>query len=193
MDHPYCYPGTDVYRNKLDIRDNDALEKFERLESGNRMEMLPHDVRISADGYRDIHRYIFQNIYDWAGEYRTVTTGRTGPFCKAEFIDPEMDKRFEAINAEDNLRGLTPEQFAARAAEHACELNAIHPFLDGNGRTQRAFLQVLTEQAGHEIDLARIGSQAWNKASIESYHKLNYGPMRELIAGALVGRKEQAR
>src|SRR5258708_29018152 len=107
MDHPYCYPGTDVYRNKLDIRDNDALVKFERLESGNRMEMLPHVVPISADGYRDIHRYIFQNIYDWAGEYRTVTTGRTGPFCKAEFIDPEMEKRFEAIKAEDNLRVLT--------------------------------------------------------------------------------------
>src|ERR1700733_4021369 len=114
MDHPYCYPGTNVYRNKLDIRDSEALERFERLESANRMETLPRDISISAEGYCAVHRYIFQNVYDWAGKYRTVTTGRTGPFCKAEFIAAEMDKRFAAINAEDDLRGLTADQFAAR-------------------------------------------------------------------------------
>jgi cell filamentation protein len=64
------------------------------------------------------------------------------------------------INNEDNLRGLTREQFAARAAEHMCELNTIHPFLDGNGRTQRAFLEMLAKQAGHDIDLARIDPDA---------------------------------
>src|SRR5208282_5709473 len=128
MDHPYCYPGTDVYRNKENIRDRDELEVLERLATARRLETLPHNLPITVDGYREIHRYILQDVYDWAGEYRTVTTGRGGPFCKAEFIATEMDKRFAAINAEDNLRGLTPEQFAARAAEYSGELNAIHPF-----------------------------------------------------------------
>jgi len=132
MDHPYCYPGTDVYRNKENLRDKDELEAFERQHSADRLLTLPHDLPITVGGYREIHRYILQDVYDWAGEYRTVTTGRGGPFCKAEFIDAEMDMRFAAINAEDDLRGLTPAQFAARAAEHSCELNAIHPFLDGN-------------------------------------------------------------
>jgi cell filamentation protein len=100
-----------------------------------------------------------------------------------------MDKRFAAINAEDNLRGLTAEQFAARAAEHSCELNAIHPFLDGNGRTQRAFLEVLAKQAGHRIDLARINPEAWNEAAKVSYYAQDYGPMRDIIAGALVERE----
>jgi cell filamentation protein len=96
-----------------------------------------------------------------------------------------MEKRFAAINAENSLRGLTREQFAERAAEHICELNAIHPFLDGNGRTQRAFLQILGKQAGHEVDLARIDPERWNQASIESYYKQNYLPMLEVIRGIL--------
>jgi len=187
MDHPYCYPGTDVYRNKENLRDKDELEAFERQHSADRLLTRPHNLPLTVNGYREIHRYILQDVYDW--EYRTVTTGRGAPFCKAEFIDAEMNKRFAAINAEDNLRDLAPERFAARTAEHSCELNAIHPFLDGNGRTQRAFLELLAEQAGHRIDLARIDPEARNEAAKVSYHTQDYRPMRDIIGGALVERE----
>jgi cell filamentation protein, protein adenylyltransferase len=189
MQHPYCYPGTDVLRNKENIRDNDELERFERMATARRLETLPHDLPITVAGYREIHRYVLQDVYDWAGEYRTVDTGRTAPFCKAEFIGRHMDARFAAINAEDNLRGLAPELFAARAAEHICELNAIHCFLDGNGRTQRAFLEVLAAEAGHKIDLARIDPQTWNAASIAGFYTQDYRPMQKVIAGAFVERE----
>ena len=85
---------------------------------------LPHDLPITVAGYCEIHRYVFQDVYDWAGEYRTVDTGRTDPFCKAKYIARYMDLRFAAINAENNLHGLSPHQFAASAAEHISELNA---------------------------------------------------------------------
>ena len=138
--HPYCYPGSDVYRNKEDIRDKDDLEALERMLAARRLETLPHDLPITPAGYREIHRYMLQDLYDWAGEHRWVDTGRTGPFCKAEFIAAEMDKRFAAIIGENNLRGQGAATFAARAAEHISELNAIHPFLDGNGRALRALI-----------------------------------------------------
>jgi cell filamentation protein len=186
MDHPYCYPGTDVLRNKEDIRDRAELERFERMASARRLETLPHDLPITVDGFREIHRYMLQDVYDWAGEYRTVDTGRTGPFCLARFIGHNMDARFAAING--NLRGLSPDEFAARAAEHMCELNAIHCFLDGNGRTQRAFLELLAAEAGHDIDLARIDPGAWNAAAVAGYHAQDYRPMHKVIAGALVER-----
>jgi cell filamentation protein len=187
MDHPYCYPGTDVYRNKWDIRDADLLESLERLETLNRMETLSRDIPISADGYRSLHRYLFQNIYDWAGEDRRIDTGRPGaPFCRAAFIASELEKRFAAIRAEDCLCNLTAGQFTARAAEHISELNAIHPFLDGNGRTLRGFLDILAERAGHEIDLAWIDPGKWNDASIASFRRSDYAPMRDVIASTLV-------
>ena len=141
---------------------------------------------MTAEGCREIHRYMFQDLYDWAGEYRTVNTGRTGPFCKAEYIAVEMERRFAAIRAEYNLRGLRPGQFAARAAEHMNELNAIHPFLDGNGRAQRAFLEIFAKQVGHRIDLARIDARAWHEASIAGYYRQDHTPMCQLIAGALL-------
>lgn len=186
VDHPYCYPGTDVLRNKEGIRDNDELEAFERGHSADRLMTLPHNLSISVAGFREIHRYIFQDVYDWAGEYRTIDTGRTGPFCKARYIARHMDARFAAINAENNLCGLSPDRFAARAAEHISELNAIHCFLEGNGRTQRAFLDILAGQAGHAIDLARVDPKAWNAGPAKSYHTQDYRPMQWVIAGALV-------
>jgi cell filamentation protein len=189
-DHPYCYPGTNVYRNKEDIRDPEELEAFERAHSADRLLTLPRDVPIKPEGYREIHRYTLQDVYDWSGRDRFVDTGRgAAPFCLAAFIDAELTKRFAAINAENNLRGLAADKFAERAAEHANELNAIHPFLDGNGRTQRAFLEILAERAGHEIDLARVDPEAWNQASIQGFYKQNNEPMRDVIAGALVTRR----
>jgi cell filamentation protein len=186
MQHPYCYPGTDVLRNKENIREADRLEKLERRLSADRLMTLARNLPISVAGFREIHRYMLQDVYDWAGEYRTVDTGRTGPFCKAEYIARYMDARFAAIRAEDDLRGLAPDAFAARAAEHICELNAIHCFLDGNGRTQRAFLERLAAVAGHEVDLARIDPKAWNAASAKGYHTQDYAPMQMVIAGVLV-------
>ena len=118
---------------------------------------LPHNLPITPAGYREIYRTMLQDVYDWAGQDRWVDTGRTGPFCKAAFIIPELDKRFAAINAENDLRGLGAEAFAERAAEH-------------------------------EIDLARIDPQAWNAASIAGFHKQDYRPMRDVIAGALAER-----
>jgi len=186
--HPYGYPCTNVYRNKFDIRDATELDEIERDLSGDRLLTLRHDAPITVGGYRAVHRYLFQDVYEWAGQYRRVTTGRgAAAFCRAEFIEAVMSKRFGAINAEHDLRGLAADRFAARAAEHLNELNAIHPFLDGNGRTQRAFLEILAEQAGHEIDLARVDPTAWNRASIEGFYKLNHEPLREVIAGALFG------
>lgn len=191
-DDPYFYPGTYVLRNKENIHDPDELAEFERRAAGRRAETLPRDLPITADGYREIHRYIFQEVYDWAGQDRTTDLYKGGShFSRAEVVGPQMEKRFAAINAEDNLRGLTADQFAARAAEHICELNVIHPFRDGNGRTMRSFLDVLAEQAGHEIDMTRIDQSAWEVASIESFFTQDYRPMRNVIAGALVEREDE--
>jgi cell filamentation protein, protein adenylyltransferase len=106
-------------------------------------------------------------------------------FCLAPYIGRELARRFEAIQAENALLGLDAEQFVARAAIHLSELNAVHPFREGNGRTQRAFLFVLGRQAGHEVDLARIDPQAWNAASRESFRTGNSTPLRDVIAPAL--------
>jgi cell filamentation protein len=186
MIDPYLYPGTDILRNKENIQDAQELEAFERMATANRMETLPERTPITTDGYCELHRYIFQDVYDWAGKTRSVDLARGDDlFCLAHFVKRELAKRFEAIRAENILRGLGADEFASRAAHHICELNAIHPFRDGNGRTQRAFLFVLGRQAGHAIHLEGINPQAWNDASRESFRTGDSRPMRDVIARAV--------
>jgi cell filamentation protein len=130
-------------------------------------------------------------VYNWAGKYRTVDIAKSDDlFCLAPYIEQELDARFELIRADNGLRGLTADQFAARAAEHISELNAIHPFREGNGRTQRAFLFVLGRQAGHDVYLERI-DQAWNQASRESFRSGDSRALREVIAAALSFQKQR--
>jgi cell filamentation protein len=187
MADPYVYPGTDTLINKESIRDREELERFEQLMTANRMETLPPGIPLTADGYRQIHRYIFQDVYGWAGQDRTVNIAKGGDmFCFAPHITAQMEQRFAAVQAENGLKDLTREEFADRAAEHICELNAIHPFREGNGRTQRAFLQRLAEEAGHKVELQRIDPKAWNAASISSFRQASYDTMRQVILDILV-------
>ena len=96
MSDPYCYPGTDVLRNIKNIQNAEDLTAFERSLTANRLETLPNDFPISPDGYRAIHRYIFRDLYDWAGEYRVVEVARSDNlFCLARYIAQELTKRFE--------------------------------------------------------------------------------------------------
>src|SRR5262249_39732220 len=158
----------------------------ERSATVSRIETLPADFAITPDGYRAIHRYLFQDIYDWAGDYRVVDIARAESlFCLAPYIGQELAKRFKAIRSENNLPGLDAEDFAPRAAEHVIELNAIHPFRDGNGRTLRALLFVLARQAGHDIKMERIDAVPWNEASRVSFRTGDSRAMRNIITNAI--------
>lgn len=188
---PYVYPGTEILINKEGLRDADRLNAFERQLSSIRSIHLPPSFPLTTDGYREIHRRIFQDVYDWAGQYRTVAIAKGDLFALPPYIEGEMDRRFALIHRERDLRGFSADQFAARAAEHICEINAIHPFREGNGRTQRLFLKVLARQAGHNLRIDRMDKDLWMRGSVESFRHQNYGPMTECIRGAIVRRERE--
>lgn len=106
-------------------------------------------------------------------------------FCRQQFVANELMKRFAALKDENFLKNLSAEKFAERAAEHMAELNATHPFCEGNGHTQRLFLKALAQQAGHQLLLSRIKQDPWHEASVESFRN-NAGLMKSVIVSALV-------
>ena len=193
----YFYPGTDVLVNKMGIINSIDAEAFERRMSIYRIkELIESDKSgpINYEFYKSLHSYIFQDVWSWAGKVRTYTTGRGPvPFATPENIDPEMIKRFAKINKENNCQGLSLEKFADRAAEHIAEINAIHPFVEGNGRTQRLFLNYLAKQAGYKLNLGSLEREKgeWYKVSAISFNQLNYQPMAECIKRALIPLKLQ--
>lgn len=145
------YPGPEprVPVNKLGIREWAALERKEteiverRIKSG----LPPEALELSYAGLKAMHRHMFQDIYQWAGEERTYTTGRNEavPFAPPEHITSWMGKQFAQLAKDNYLRGLDAVAFAEKASAFVNEINAAHPFIEGNGRVQRLFLQRLAE------------------------------------------------
>jgi cell filamentation protein len=130
---------------------------------------------------------LFQDVYAWAGKRRSVDIAKGNDmFCLAVHVERELKNRMEMFRAEKGLRGLKPAAFSERMAEHISELNAIHPFREGNGRTMRAFIVVAGRQAGHRLAIQRIDKDEWMAASKESFRKGDTALMRDVIAGLIM-------
>lgn len=184
----YLYPGTDVLRNKADIRSQAKLNHFEYLKTARREADAP-SFPMTAAGYKGLHKHLFDDVYDWAGKVRTVNITKQGSeFSRAASISDELDSRFQRLGWDRQLRDLSADRFAIGAAHHIAELNGIHPFREGNGRTMRVHLEQLGEQAGHRIDFSQMPKEAWNAASIKA-HNSSLGDMSRLIQGAIEPRQ----
>lgn len=170
----YVYPGTTVLRNKADIQDQIALDAFEADATAVRMlELLEQPIAGSFDFAHlcAIHRHLFQDVYDWAGEIRTVDISRdTSPFANASRIESYLGGVLTKLPAENWLRGLLPDPFVAQLAHYMGEINATHPFREGNGRTQRVFCALLAEQAGYFIDFESVDQTQMYRVMIASFN-----------------------
>ncbi|MGJ4945418.1 Fic/DOC family protein [Bradyrhizobium sp. HKCCYLS1011] len=183
VEDPYCYPGTTVLKNKLDLRKQSELDAFEAEITAQRAEEPLPSGRLGYAHYKAIHKHLFQDVYAWAGKIRNVRISKGGSmFCYPEGIDREMSKLFGSLAAQKHLRGTASKDFAAKAAHFLAELNAIHPFREGNGRTQLSFLMLLAEVAGHPLDIERLDPEAVMDAMIESFGG-DEKPLAKIILG----------
>lgn len=171
VEDPLCYPGTQVLRNKGGYQDAEALEEFEEAMFEIRaQEDLPLG-ELDYAHYRAIHRHFFQDVYDWAGETRQIRTSKgNSPFCYPENIEAQMNQLLSQLAQEGHLGDFVdPDAFADRAAHYIAEINAVHPFREGNGRCQLALLVILTENVGFTLDQDKLDPKAWMEAMIESF------------------------
>lgn len=189
----YFYPGTTVLRNKFGIQDQDALAEAERLAVQARIEQGCPTGNFDLAHIQAIHRHLFQDVYEWAGELRQVDMFKNHPdeYASAGSIDWEVSRVHKRAVDADFLRNTNVWEFSAGAAEIIGDINHAHPFREGNTRTQLQCLQQLGEQAGHNIDLTRIDRAAWNVAKIEA-GRGNYGVMNDQIRAAIVPTLERA-
>jgi len=184
-DDPYVYPGTDVLRNRLDILEAADLADREAALSAIRIAQL--ERRFIPGGYdlahlQATHHYIFGDLYPWAGELRTVRITKGGDlFALPEHIGPYLTTLFSDLAREDFLHSLDRERFVERLTHYYAEINAVHPFREGNGRAQRAFLGQIAKTAGYTIAWVRIDSERNVHAARES-HRGNNSPLREMLS-----------
>lgn len=170
-DDPYCYEGTFVLKNRLDLRTQAELDAFETAMTTQRAEEPLPDGDLDLQHYCALHRHLYQDVYEWAGEPRTVRTSKGGNmFCYPENIAAQLKRLFRELATAKQFRGLDADKFAAASAHFLAELNAIHPFREGNGRTQLVFLKLIANAAGHVVDFTRLDAPAMLAAMIASFH-----------------------
>jgi len=183
-DDVYCIPGTAVLKNKAGITDQEQLDEFEGDFTAIRLlELTQNPVEGSFDLAHlcKIHQYLFQDVYEWAGEVRTVDIIRgDSRFCNVRHIQSYSNTVFSALAAEKYLVNLKPKVFANRLAHYLSEINAIHPFREGNGRVQRLFISQLAKQTGYSLDYSALDQAELYPVMQESFLG-NVKPLADLI------------
>lgn len=171
QDDPACYLGTSNLRNIPDLRDYSELEVFELKMVALRSEEGLPIGKFDPKHYRAVHRHLFQDVYAWAGEYRTIRTGKGGNwFCYPEYIEKEMEALFERLRRSEFQTASDAELFIASVANFIADLNAIHPFREGNGRTQLMLIRLLGQSSGHLFRAEAIEADEFLVAMIESFN-----------------------
>ncbi|MEF2737445.1 MAG: Fic family protein [Bifidobacterium choerinum] len=178
---PYLIPGTQVLRNLVGARDAETLSTIEFTWFTVRSIKL-QTMRMPALGtvrqLQQIHHYLFQDVYDWAGTLRTVTISKayttflsphafiTGiPYCERALADDHY------------LRNLSRRQFVERMSVHYDDFNVLHPFREGNGRAQRFFWDLVAQDAGWQFDWRLIGKQENDVASARAMLAGDHAPL----------------
>ena len=188
FDTVYCYPGTEVLINNFGEHDPKVLSQLERMCTAARIvDLLKKPVSGNFDltHLKKIHHYIFQDIYSWAGQFRMVNISKELLFGEVNFIEKELNELFLKLKGENYLKDCSEDNIAAKAAYYLGEINAIHPFREGNGRTQREFIRELLLPTGFYVDYSRCNAKMMLYASINAFAG-DYTLMTELFDKCIV-------
>ncbi len=173
---PYIDGQTGVLRNLLGIKDEPKLELAEaRIASIaiTRVISKSHLVfaNLTYDFFIGLHKQLFGTIYDWAGQLRIVEVSKgTTSFARAEYLEANLRELFRQLAADEYCRSDSKDEFAAKLAHYYGELNVLHPFREGNGRTIRTFLSLLADCHGYYIAWDQMSADENIQASIASYN-----------------------
>ncbi len=200
----YLQDDGKTLQNKLGIRGDPAtLAGKEAVHVNSRLMELRESGLPQVQGFplvKAIHRHLFQDVYEWAGKPREINLARAiyaegrsdaVQFTSAQRIDAEGQRLFEDLTAANYLRGLTREQFAKGLSPFFGRLNTLHPFREGNGRTQRLVWEHVAKEAGHELSFEGISRERMTVVSIAASTG-DHEPVRRMLAELLDPARSQA-
>lgn len=195
---PYLDPDTGFLRNKLGARTKVALDEAEGdLSFARLVQLMDHPPKPTGDldELRATHRHLFQDVYEWAGEVRTVDIRKNVEgaeyFLPVWMIGRSAGYAAEELRADNNLHGMDRDRFIGRLAYHYDQFNYVHPFREGNGRTQRVFWNRVARDAGWQLDWRGVHGTTNDEACRAASERRDFGPLREMF-GKIVTRDASA-
>ena len=179
----YCYPDSNVLKNKLNIRDNKLLKTAEEeITSIKQMELLKNPIKgnFSKAHLMNIHKFIFEDIYSFAGKIRREQISKADTlFYPPNLINRELDKVFAKIKEKNMIKETDEEKIFDNLAYVMAELNIIHPFREGNGRSIREFIRLMAKRMGYDLNWGNVDREELLEASILSVD--NYKVLVEIL------------
>ena len=167
-----CYPGTTVLVNKLHIHDEAALQEAEALATyvnASKLEQCPLEGVFDFAHYKAIHRFLFSDLYDWAGQVRTVNLSKKGTdFCPAGEIEPQAKLIFDRLKEQNYFKGLPHDAFVEEITDCYCTTNYLHPFREGNGRSIRELIRCMGLEYGLRLNWGNTDRDTLIDAAIAS-------------------------
>ncbi len=166
----YSWPGTTVLRNRLGLHDRDDLRIQEYAFVSTRQADLEVGTVVIPATYdaahlRAIHHHLFQDVYDWAGEHRTVPLAKDiSEFAPTNRISSYLDGAAAMVD-NTSWPSVPADEFARTMAKVYAWANHAHPFREGNGRATKIWLAAIAEQSPWQLDYERIDADAWNQAA----------------------------
>lgn len=168
----YCYKDSDVLVNNFDIHDNKKLEEIERKIVLAKLYELRQNHQIGnfdITHFVGIHKFLFEDIYPFAGLFRNENIAKGNfSFAEWEYIEDELKKLLDQLKEENYLQNLDRDTFIKRLSYYMAELNVLHPFREGNGRTIREFIRQLAYKNGYVLNLKNINPKEMLHACIRS-------------------------
>ncbi|MBO0805290.1 MAG: Fic family protein [Nocardiopsaceae bacterium] len=196
---PYIDPATGVLRNLVGAQTKADLDRAEGdLAFIRLVQLTDHPVKASGDlgELQEIHRHLFQDVYDWAGQLRTVDIRKNVEgaefFLPVAMIDRAAAFAAGELASENMLRGLDRESFVNRLSYHYDQFNYIHPFREGNGRVQRVFWNRIARDAGWQLDWRPVRGSVNDRACRVAAEQRDFAPLHEMF-GQIVTRAIPAR
>jgi cell filamentation protein len=185
---PYLDPETGLLRNKVDARTKVALDEAEGDLSFTRLIQLtdrPPKATGDLGELRAIHRHLFQDVYEWAGEVRTVDIRKdiegAEYFLPVSMVGRAAAYSAEELRGDDALRGLDRDRFIERLSHHYDQFNYVHPFREGNGRAQRVFWNRVARDAAWQLDWRGVQGVVNDEACRAASERRDFGPLREMF------------
>ena len=167
----YFYYGTEILKNKLNIRDQEELNNKERSLVSLRMSELnqsPIPGDFDLEHLKSINKYLFQDLYEWAGDIRKCEMEKGVIFCLYTNLEFFANSIFTKLQEDNYFINFSYEEKISKLVDLFADINALHPFREGNGRTQREFIEELAKVNGINLDLTKIGQQTMIQASYRS-------------------------
>ncbi len=168
----YCYPDSNVLKNKLNIRDTTLLKTAEEeITLIKQMELLKNPIKgnFSKTHLMNIHKFIFEDIYAFAGKIRREQISKADTmFYPPNLINRELDKLFAKIKEENMFKETDEKKNFDNLAYVMAQLNLIHPFREGNGRSVREFIRLMAKRMGYDLNWGNIGRDELLEASVLS-------------------------